>query len=277
MPDLPKLKQLRRQIDVVDKTLHRMLVRRAAIVEQVRPLKDKRAVHIRPGREVMMLRALLRRPHGHLPPTLIIKVWREMIASFTLQEQHYSVAVTEPDARNSLWDLARDFFGNVVPLQSLSSAAAAIAAVAKKKHTLALLPVPRAGEKNPWWPLLAKHRDLKIYMSLPFADHALLPTNARGDMRGALTVSRLHPDPTGDDVTLVALSTAQAATQIKQQTKQSGLKCLQIHTHKNQSLLVLAGFHQADSKKLQQLVRGLNLPPEKLIVIGGYALPLARL
>ena len=108
--DKQALADLRAQIDRVDGALHDLLRDRAEIIDQVRKLKGKQTLYIRPGREAQMLRVLTGRPQGKLPEGLVVRLWREMISAFTLQEGGLKAAVVVQDKGPDLWDVARDHF-----------------------------------------------------------------------------------------------------------------------------------------------------------------------
>src|ERR1700691_4961185 len=91
--DKQALADLRSQIDRVDGVLHDLLRERAEIIDDVRKLKGKQHIFIRPGREAQMMRALMARPQGKLPEGLIVRVWRELISGFTLLEGALKIAV----------------------------------------------------------------------------------------------------------------------------------------------------------------------------------------
>src|ERR1700677_3231417 len=154
-PDKQALADLRAQIDRLDGMLHDLLRDRAELIDQVRRLKGKQHIYVRPGREAQMLRALVARPQGKLPEGLIVRVWRELISGFTLIEGALKVAVYTPDKGPGLWDLSRDYYGSFTPLVEMPSAVAAIKAVQANKATIAVVPPPAANEKDSWWPLLA--------------------------------------------------------------------------------------------------------------------------
>ena len=158
-PDKQALADLRAQIDRVDASLHDLLRDRAEIIDQVRKLKGKQHLYIRPGREAQMIRAITGRPQGKLPEGLVVRLWREMISAFTLMEGALKVAVFAPDKGDGLWDHARDFYGAFTPLLEVPSAVAAIKAVQAGKANLAIVPPPPApgktADKDAWWPLLA--------------------------------------------------------------------------------------------------------------------------
>ena len=92
-PDKQALADLRAQIDQVDIALHDLLVRRAEILEGVKKIKGKQNLYIRPGREAQMTRALVGSPQGKLPEGFVVRLWREIISSFTLMEGSFKVGV----------------------------------------------------------------------------------------------------------------------------------------------------------------------------------------
>src|SRR5476651_2221464 len=125
-PDKQALADLRAQIDRIDGALHDMLRDRVELIDQVRKLKGKQHIYIRPGREAQMMRALAGRPQGKLPEGLVVRVWRELISGFTLIEGPLKVAVYTPEKGPDLWDHARDFYGAFTPLVEANSAINAI-------------------------------------------------------------------------------------------------------------------------------------------------------
>src|ERR1700691_909992 len=135
-PDKQALADLRAQIDRLDGMLHDLLRDRAELIDQVRKLKGKQHIYIRPGREAQMVRALMARPQGKLPEGLIVRVWRELISGFTLLEGALKIAVYAPEKGLGLWDLTRDHFGSFTPLGEAPSAVAAIKAVQTNKATV---------------------------------------------------------------------------------------------------------------------------------------------
>src|ERR1043166_5432845 len=107
MTDQKRLNELRAKIDAIDDELLALLRSRADIIEEVRGVKGKQDVYIRPGREALMLKALLAKPQGHIPPGLLHRLWREMIGAFTLQEGGFKVAVAQAAGEEGFWGLCR--------------------------------------------------------------------------------------------------------------------------------------------------------------------------
>src|SRR3954451_19600253 len=97
-PESP-LAALRGEIDRLDDQLHDLVMRRAEVVASLAASRVKGgASPLRPGREAMILRRLLRRHHGDLPPGALVQLWREILASSSAMQGGFSVAVYAWDA-----------------------------------------------------------------------------------------------------------------------------------------------------------------------------------
>jgi hypothetical protein len=113
-----------------------------------------------------------------------------------------AIAACVPPERPELWDLARDHFGSSVPIQRTGSWSHALRLVADGAADLAVLPVPT--EEEPWWVGLLDTgvRPLRVVARLPFG-----PAVPQLEARGALVVGAIAPEPSGSDLTLLAVET----------------------------------------------------------------------
>ena len=75
------LAALRARLDEIDNELHDLLMRRARVIEDV--AKSGKRTALRPGREAWIVRRLLSRHRGSLPPLALCRIWREMLAATT--------------------------------------------------------------------------------------------------------------------------------------------------------------------------------------------------
>ena len=214
MPDLSphhpvaNLDALRAEIDRLDDAMHDLLVRRATISASLAAGRVKGgAMPFRPGREAIILRRLLARHAGPLSPQVVLRVWREIIASSLAQQGPFSVAVLPANAGTPVpvQALARSHFGLDTPLRTHPTPARALAALSAGEATVAVLPAPADGTEpgTTWWPQLDAPR-LQVVAALPF----LLPagTTGQGTTRPeALVVAAVQPDPTGRDRSLLRL------------------------------------------------------------------------
>jgi chorismate mutase / prephenate dehydratase len=199
------LDDLRRRIDEIDDRLHDLIMERAAIVEAVTAAKARgRVAAIRPGREARILRRLVARHRGGFPRTSLVRLWREIISGSVMMQGDFAVAVAALEEMPDYWDLARDHFGSSMPMTAFHSLGDALRALADGKFAVAVLPMPAEGEREPWWPLLARAGAAapRVLARLPFAGRG----NARGDGGlDALAVGHAEPDPTDADRSLIAL------------------------------------------------------------------------
>jgi len=203
------LAPLRAEIDALDDAMHDLLMRRAAVVSRLAASGAKRDTgSFRPGREAAIMRRLLARHRGPLPPSAVLRVWREVIASSHAQQGNFAVAVAgggdgAAAAANAAVTaaLARGHFGLDTPLRLHPFAARALAALAAGEASVAVLPAPEDGEpaEHAWWTGLDPSR-LRVVAALPF----LRASEGRA-APGALVLSPLPPEPTARDRTLLRL------------------------------------------------------------------------
>lgn len=189
---LQQLAALRAELDGVDDALHDTLMRRAEIVAQVASLGAKGRVPLRPGREASIIRRLLARNHGSLAPATLVRVWREMLAGSSAQQNPMTIVTGEA----GLDAPVREHFGGLTRPVAMDPGSA-IAQVGRGDAALAVLPFP--SETARWWTaLLDEGRWPRIYIV------ARLPFWAREGAVEALVLSAAAPDASGDDRSLIA-------------------------------------------------------------------------
>lgn len=198
------LEEVRREIDEIDTALHDLIMRRTRAVEQVAAAKGETDTpgYI-PGREVQVLRRLLARHEGAFPRQALVRIWREMIAAFTVLQGPFKVVVCADGAIQGHWDLARDHFGSHATMSSLATPREVVARVSGGEASVGIVPVPAEGE-DAWWRMLGGAVAPRIVARLPFIGGS----NARDDGAGAYAVAKLEPDSTGDDRALLFVETA---------------------------------------------------------------------
>src|SRR5260221_11185445 len=98
-PDAKTLDDLRREIDEIDDSLHDLLIRRAAVSLDIAKVKAPAnggnrvlADSMRPAREAAILRRLLARHRGELPPR-VVGIWRQIIAASLRAQASFEVHV----------------------------------------------------------------------------------------------------------------------------------------------------------------------------------------
>jgi chorismate mutase / prephenate dehydratase len=274
---LPTLAELRTRIDAIDDELHALLRQRADIVHTVRRVKGKQAIFIRPGREASMVRDLVQRPAGRIPPGLVMRLWREMIGAFTMQEGRLQVAVTCGRGELDLWDISRDFYGSSTPLVACKNAAQAVSQVQHGQTELAVVPLPVGGETRPWWRGLVRAPELQVFAQFPFDRADAARCNWRGNRTGAWALARLAPEPTGHDHGLLLVwAPAGASSPRIERTLRAMLHPLTVQrdAQKTTWLVTVAGLLDPAATPYLNCIAALKPLGAAARIIGGYAVPM---
>ena len=189
--DTSSLADLRRDIDRIDETMHRLLMARGDIIDRLIAVKQTQesGSAFRPAREADMMRRLVERHKGILPLETAESIWRVIISTFTFVQAPFSVHADLSAGDALMRDSARFHFGFTVPFVAHVGASAVVAAVSESKGDLGLVPAFAVAGAGAWWSALEFDAAPKIIARLPFverADHpAALPV---------FVVSRAAPD-----------------------------------------------------------------------------------
>ena len=203
--DTNKLNELRDEIDIIDESLHDLIMRRAAVVTRIKEAKQNSGGAIFwPGREAEVLRRLIKRHHGNFPRGAIVQIWRELISTFVSMQGEFKIAVWLGDDLN-FWNIARDHFGSQMLFTRHSTPCSVLQAVVDGAASAGIVPLPQSDE-DPWWALLGCENDgrqVRICGRLPF----LSGGDMRGGKSGALLVADLAPVETGEDGSYLIIET----------------------------------------------------------------------
>jgi chorismate mutase / prephenate dehydratase len=276
------LDDLRRRIDEIDDQMHDLIMERTAVVEAVAGLKRQgRIASVRPGREALILRRLVERHRGRFPRPVLVRLWRELISGMLAVQGEVAVAVWAPAATPDCWDIARDQYGSHTPMTGFHSAGEVLRALAEGRATVGVLPMPAEGEREPWWPLLARAGSAapRVMARLPFAGRG----NARGDAGfDALMVAYGEVDPTGADRSLIALETQGEPSRARliDALKGAGLAVTLFAAHEPDgesawSLVELDDGVTLGDARLGQALALLGEHITRVVLLGGYAKPFA--
>lgn len=274
------LDDVRRDIDAIDDALQDLLIRRTELVEEVRGIKRDWRVKIQPSREAQILYRLVQRHRGPFPKRDLVAIWRILICATLSFEGPFSVAVYAPSGATGYWDLARDHFGPCTPASRHGSVRSVIEAVHRQDAIVGVLPMPRQDDADPWWRhIVTSHPEApKIIARLPFADYGA----ARGGLE-ALAICPVAVLPTGRDRSFLAAEASQrlGLDQFASALREAGLECLFASVWRDDeapdSWLYLAeveGCLAAADDRLGRLQHVLGKPLNRLLLLGGYALPL---
>lgn len=266
------LPALRAEIDRIDDKVHHLLMQRAEIVEYVG--RSGKPAAFRPGREASIIRRLLARHHGALPPLAIVRIWRELLAGTTSMQAGFSLAVCDPDHGAPLTQLAREHFGALTPLRAYGSAGQALADVSHGVASVAVLPYP--SDIDNWWIALLHHEPrLHITARLPFWK----PRPDGSPAAQALVVASTPPDASDDDQSFLGMECDSdvSRARLSSELTGAGLKPETMVLIRQQGspianvLVEIAGYLSDDDGRLSRLGSVLRRP----IVLGGYAIPIA--
>lgn len=276
MPQTPKtnpaLADLRRRIDAVDDRLLDMLGERARLMDEVRAAKaaegDSEPRLARPGREQAILRRLTARTKDPLPPDLVVRLWRDIMASLTRLQGPFAIAVLKTESDPSVMALARQHFGQSTPLLPAGSPAQVFARLDDGRAQLALLPTPEDAPQHDWW----RNLDPAGLQVL-----ARLPVDATEREPGALVVARQPFDESGSDRGLLIVSASADASRAslsrafaKAEIALSGVISESERGERRSFLAVCESFIAPDDPRLGALAEA----GFAARVAGGYALPL---
>ncbi len=272
------LDDLRREIDRIDDAMHDLVMRRAEVAQSLRRAKAAGPT-FRPVREAMLLRRLVARHQGALPPSIVVRIWREMMAANLRLQRPFTVAVADQPEQPGVWDLARDHYGSHGASMTLASPAQVVSAVAEGEALIGVLGMPRDDETAPWWPTLAaSDRGPRVVVRLPFGGSG----NARGERPQALAVALLEPEATGQDRALVAVESRDALsrTRVAELFGRVGLSAgvLAVAAGAGNgaqlSLVETNQFLQPGDQRLKAIEAASAGEIARMSVIGGYAEPL---
>src|SRR6516165_3005153 len=171
------LADLRREIDRLDETMHRLLIERSAIIETLIKVKksDDTGSAFRPGREADMMRRLAARHEGLLPLDTAESIWRVIIGTFTYVQKAYAVHADISGGDAPMRDSARFHFGFTVPYLTHASASEVIDAVAASAGDLGMFRSDQGAQAGAWWRSLAASGAPKIIARLPFIERPRHP------------------------------------------------------------------------------------------------------
>lgn len=210
-----ELARLREAVDAADVRLFEALLDRAEAVRCIGMLKSGGGSVFRPAREAAVLRALLGRARGTLPPELIVHVWRGLFGAFCRMQGGLRAAYVGSGDDAVRRDVIRNGFGTFIELMRLSGANAVLNEAAAHADVVGVLPVPVDGEPRPWWPSLAHNdRGVRIVAVLPCVG-GISPAF---DSVPQMLAAQVPFEASGEDFTLLTLASAQVHSRSGLQT-----------------------------------------------------------
>lgn len=273
MPDSTRpetLAGLRADLDALDDAMHDLLVRRAEVVERIATAKQAGRSALRPGREAVILRRLLARHAGRLPPRTLVRIWRELFAGTTAMQGNFTIAVCETEAGAPFVQTAREHFGALTPLLVDRGPEQAIAALRAGRAAAAVLPMPVEGAA--WWTTLLERDATRIHVVARLPFWAARPEGA--PQVQALVAAAIAPDPSGEDRSLLGLDCPAdlGHERLAAMLAAAGWSPGPILFHRAaeacRALIDVAGFVDDADDRLRALAL-----PRPAVVLGAYAMP----
>jgi hypothetical protein len=208
---------------------------------------------VRPARESAILRRLLERSSGAVPPAVVVRVWRHIIAGSTLVQAPALVRTPENVLADPLLrDILRDHFGTV-PLAGVADSAAALTAVRDRPAEIAAVRLT-----SDWL------RALRRGAGGPAQVIGVLPAVSDGAPPTLALVGHAASEPSGADETLLA-----TAGRLPRDFNPAPL--WELETETGDRLTSLPGFLSEAEQPLVALKRNEALA---LTVLGRYPSPL---
>lgn len=175
-PTAPDLGTLRAEIDRIDAAMHALLIERSQIIDRLVAVKRAQGTEggsaFRPAREASMMRRIVDRHRGILPLDTVEGIWRVIISTFTYVQAPYAVHADLASGEAAMRDASRFHFGFTVPFIGHMGAAGVVAAVARSRGDLGLVPAFASPSAGAWWTALEGAHAPKIIARLPFVERA---------------------------------------------------------------------------------------------------------
>lgn len=268
------LEQIRQKIDSLDDQIHDLLLERSDLIMAISEEKKKAGIQIvQPAREARMIRRLMQRHRGPLPKETIVRIWRELVSSVSLLQTGLSVAVYVPQDAPHYWDMARDYFGTVLPMQRSATPEAALNLMRDGKVTFAVLPFPEISDHDAWWSLLfdACDRDegISIIQRLPFGEKE----NFDFHRYPSLVVAKAGFGESGDDHSLIGIRSEGdiSRSRLTEELERSGLKIENLYGTAMNHIADIPEYLKADDSRIEALSKGLaDLGKVRVCLLGGY-------
>ncbi len=195
-----RLDEVRRTIDEIDAKLLDLLERRFEVSRTVAAIKAEQpsatpTSPVRPARESLILRRLLERSTGAVPPQVLVRLWRHIISGSTLVQAPALVRAPEDVLGDPLLrDMLRDHFGTV-PLAPVADSAAALTAIRERPAEIAAIKLGGS-----WLGAFRRGAAGEACVI------GVLPSISDGSAPVLALVGHAVPEPSGADETLVATS-----------------------------------------------------------------------
>ena len=241
-PAAPSLDAVGARLDAIDAQLFGLIDERAGLARQVAAAKaaagDSGKFGLRPGREAQLLRNLLSKGRDAATPSLIVRIWRELIGDSLWRQGPFAIAVHGGRDPARAVEVARMRFGAAPSLRSVAKAEEALA----HARTLGGVAVLSLASDSPWWGRLLAEPRMKVFAALPCLS-AWGPLNA-------LAAAEVEVEPTGNDRTYWVTDAPGPAQAIEDALGRDGVVGDLIAEAGGLKLFAMIGFYMPDDERL---------------------------
>ncbi|MBV8939162.1 MAG: chorismate mutase [Alphaproteobacteria bacterium] len=280
------LTRLRAQIDAVDERIMTLLVERMAIVREVGETKSRECAGgnpIRPGREAQQVRRIVEWFRGtDFAPAAAASIWRSIIMASLAVEGALTISVAAGKDQAELPWLAREYFGNFLPMTRHAGTRRVVGDVLEGKASIGVLPGFAAGEQGRWWPdwlaLSGAQARPRVFAHLPLV-YAARPGRDALNVN-ALALGMVEPEPTGDDVSFLVLQAEENASMhgLQQAFAEEGLtatwvEALALQPKTRHHLVEVQGFVTPEHESMQKIIKHVGAALMAVEFLGAYARP----
>jgi chorismate mutase/prephenate dehydratase len=280
------IEELKRQLASLDEKLHDSIMKRVELSARISELEVKNNTsddNTQHQRDIETIHHLLNRHAGKLPHETIVRLWREVCATTFWMRKSHKVAVTMPDAMQGMlhWDMAKDYFGRIVPLQKVTNPVAALSLVKEREVKFAVLPWPQDDAVNAWWRYIMDEMSspkLRIIARLPFGEQSYDNGNPACKL---LVVAAMDYEVGINDRAFIALQLEQRVSrgrildkcQLLGLTPHSLNSGASAHPDFTDHIIEVSGFDVKDVNLLKELLSKLESDNGYASYIGGYPKP----
>jgi chorismate mutase/prephenate dehydratase len=277
-----KLTEFRGQIDALDDKIIDLLIERIGVVSQVGAMKrgvDAAQCPLRPGREADMIRRVAQKFEGtDFSSAAAAAIWRILIGASTAVEGALKISVYAPEKDESLYWMAREYFGGFLPISKQPQIRRVIGDVMDGKASVGIVPnFTHTGEDQWWTTLLQQGQDTpSIFAHVPFVYY----DQPNSHSPAGLAIGNITPEATQEDVSIIVLDTEYNVSQHRLQTafaqvnlQAQWLSIANLSSHSRHHLIELKGFIDKDHAGIKSFLSGLGGAVIHSYFLGSYAVP----
>ncbi len=277
-----KLLEFRGQIDALDDKIIDLLVERIGIVSQVGAMKrsvDETQCPLRPGREAEMIRRVSKKFEGTaFSPAAAAAMWRTLIGASTAVENTLKISVFATDKDESLYWLAREYFGGFLSITKQPQIKRVIGDVMDGTASVGIVPNFNHTVEDQWWTtLLQRGQNMPVvFAHIPFVYY-----EQPGRLSPAgLAIGNITPEATEEDVTIIVLDMDYNVSQHRMQTafaqaklQAQWLSIANLSTQSRHHLIEIKGFVDEKHESIKAFLANLGSTVMNTHFLGSYAVP----